>query len=214
MEKDKCFVCFEEGVNLSICCHICKPLICDNCLQEMNKLHNSCTICNNRLPLGYREVEIGEAMELSVVKKPVAFYLDTKITPKYSLYSVEINGIIINNILKTEKLSDKYYLLNSNFPFHYFEKFSILYEENIVIKSISSKSINLSFQPTMFVGLTEIIFIYDYNSLKTVFKNYKIFREDFNRVCRNNRKHYFTITDNVFYRNLEEGNYNSCCIFL
>lgn len=217
MEKDKCFVCFEDNSVLYSCCHICSCLACNNCIDTMNNLYkNKCTICNSFLPLGYKRIETGNSEKMSITMRPKIFYLETDKKPECYFYSVKIKDKIIENILQVKENNGKYFLLNSNFPFHYFETFSILFENNITIKSIGEKIISDFFIPEIFIGAKDILHITGYDNIKILYRSSIIYRNDFERICKRNKKKYFTVTDNIFFRNLreDESYYENCCIFL
>ena len=218
IDKDKCFVCFEENSELIVCCHVCSPLICSGCLSEMNEKYEAkCTICNNFLPCGYTFVESGKTTKISISNKPILFYLKTETQPVNKFYSVKVCDLVIENILKVIKLENKFYLLNSNFSFNLFEHFEILYEDEIEVKSIGyrqTRRLFENFTPEIFVGCNSIVHVYGNNKIRLLFKGNCIFLEDFERVLRNNRKNYFEVVDNFFYQNLIERDdiVNCCCI--
>ena len=177
---------------------------------------NKCTICNSGLPVGHKKTESGNSSKISVSRKPAIFYLETDKEPKYDYYSVRIKKVVIHNILRKQIYQDKYYLINSNFPFHYFDSFSILLDEDIPIKSIEKEEICNDFIPEIFVGANSIVYIYSYNSLKTLYSNHTIYQQDFKRISRRCRNSYFSVNNNSFFRNLREDDTScdNCCIFL
>lgn len=224
MENDKCFVCFEEKNQLFVCCHICSPLICEECINSMNNIYeNKCTICQSHLPLGYKKIETGDTEKMKVTERPDIFYLETEEKPISKYYSVKINDHVIENILKLYCFEDeKYYLINSNFPFEYFNSFSILTEKKLKLKSINKckkeKDYNVLFNqfiPKLFIGSNSVIYIKNINDLKIVYSNSVIYREDFERIIKKYRKFYFELIDNIFYRSLSNNEEQMvCCNFL
>jgi hypothetical protein len=219
MEKDKCFICFEENLNLYICCHICTPLACSNCIDMMNKIYeNVCTICNSKLPIGHRKIEIGCTSKMSVLSLPKLFYLETDEKPKLDFYSIKVKGKIIHNVLKFKEYEGKFFLLNSGFPFHFFESFSILYDKKTLIRSIENVKnkpiIFKGFVPEIFVGVNIILYINNYNKMKILYENNIIYIEDFERVTKKFKYIYYNVTDNEYYLSLrrEDNDFNCCNI--